>query len=794
MSDISNRDICRLCGTPLVGRAQTRGRFCCSGCERVYDVLSRLDESAKAAYLETARKLGLIPKSDVSPVEIPNPMGCPDPAALRDERFSISGMVCPSCAWVVEQILLSNDGVDTAEVDYFSGTAKVGLDLRRSHKAALEEILAPLGYGLESTIEAGREKRVNLTTVYFIIAAVLTVNLMSLSFLRYAEGLGLMDKAPEFLKWLEMLLALPILYIGWVPMVRRAVAALGARIMTMDLLLGIAVLAAFVLSTSALLMGRDDIYFETCAGLVTIALLSQMIEAGIRKRAFLDLAPLLSMPVVRVRKINSAGEEIYCDVDDVKKGERIRFLPGETVPFDGTVRGESAFLSEAVLKGEPTPKRKVAGDKVVAGSSVVEGHLDIDVSRRFKETELSEIANSVSIALTRAENRLRSADRITTWFVPTVLTIAVGIWLFRLIAFGLDVALSPDGWFPSVAVLAVACPCAFSLAGVSAITGATGVLLRLGILVKESSQLEKLPTINHVIFDKTGTVTLGQMQVDCLVWRENEDQAALSTVLAAENGSAHPVAQAIRCYLHSMNITEPDKGTKSVTDLPGQGRKLKVENRVFSVGSAALFDDLFEPNEMTARHSGVWFGFNGRALGCFMLTDTIRAEAKETLKRLQHLGLTAELLSGDRQSVTTNVAKEIGIKHAKGDATIGGKVELVNRHTQSGRAVAFVGDGTNDAMAMGESAVSIALAKGTDEALSASGFVALNGNLSTLPKLFEVGRKLARVIRSNYIWAFVFNTVFIPVAALGYLTPLAAMLLMLMSSTAVLLNSLRLKS
>jgi len=599
--------------------------------------------------------------------------------------------------------------------------------------------------------------------------------------------LGYLDHAPELLVWLELVLTLPVLAIGWLPILRRALVALRNKRVTADLLIGIAVGAATLLSVGALLTGRDDIYFETCAGLVTITLLSQMIEAQLRSRAFGRLAGLLKMRVTRARRLKDDGEIEYADIDDVGAGDRVAFEPGETIAFDGEIVGGTVHVSEAVLTGEPHPHERVSGDLVQAGSTLVEGRLEMKVLRRFDQTRLHGITESLAESLGRAEHRLRSADRISRWFVPAVLVIAVGAWLTRLGLYGLDYALSADGWFPSVAVLAVACPCAFSLAGISAITAATGSLLGRGILVKEPAQLERLWAVSKVVFDKTGTLTEGRMDVERLVWRDAPQDELLPLLLAVEQGSAHPVAHAIRAQRGELQ----SNADLDVRDLPGQGRTADVDGRTFTVGAAALFDELFEPEGMGARHSAVWFGFDGVAAGCFLLTDTIREQTPAAVSGLKDLGLDLELLSGDRQAVTEKVASEVGIATARGDLSIEDKVSAVR---SSSNSIAFVGDGTNDALAMAESDVSIAVAGSTDEALSAAGFVALNPGPQELPRLFSLGRKLRRVIRTNYIWAFAFNTLFIPVAALGELVPLAAMALMLVSSAAVLLNSLRARS
>jgi cation transport ATPase len=316
--------------------------------------------------------------------------------------------------------------------------------------------------------------------------------------------------------------------------------------------------------------------------------------------------------------------------------------------------------------------------------------------------------------------------------------------------------------------------------------------LRRGILVKEPLQLENLHRTSQIIFDKTGTITDGNMSVEALLWREAPRPELLPLVLAAEEGSVHPVAQALRAYLAEQGV-EPAEEAHAVEELPGRGRLLRIGEEPFRIGAAGLFVAPFTPEGATPRHTAVWFGHGGVAAGCFLITDGIKPDARSTASGLRELGLGLEILSGDRQEVCDWVAREMGISQAAGGVSLQEKVEHVRRKREAGLEVSFIGDGTNDALAMGEASSSVALARSTDEALSASGFVMRQGRLSRLVELFSSGRKLHGVIRLNYVWAFAFNTIFIPVAAAGRLTPLAAMLLMLVSSAGVLLNSLRMR-
>jgi cation transport ATPase len=420
------------------------------------------------------------------------------------------------------------------------------------------------------------------------------------------------------------------------------------------------------------------------------------------------------------------------------------------------------------------------------------------VLRPYHETKLHHIAEELREALAQSEGRLRSADHIARWFAPAVIALAAAVWVARLVVHGWPYAISAAGWFPSVAVLAVACPCAFGLAGISAVTAATGSLLGRGFLVKGLAQLEQLHRVQTIVFDKTGTLTEGRIGIEALVWRDEPRPRALELLLALEAHAVHPIAQAVRAWLVDRGV-QSTMAPGLVEDLSGQGRRLdggadgSEAGRVFAAGAASLWREPFVPLQAAPHHTLVWFGWDGDAEGCLLLTDPVAAGARETVAGLQAQGRRVELLSGDRQQVCDHLRRELGVDAARGDATLEAKVELIRARVAAGERIAFVGDGTNDALAMSEATASVAVGGATDEALAAAGLVMLHRRLPALVELFARAAALGRVIRGNYIWAFSFNTLFLPVAAMGLLQPLAAMLLMLLSSSGVLLNSLRLR-
>ncbi|GAB4298262.1 MAG: cation-translocating P-type ATPase [Myxococcota bacterium] len=783
---------CKLCGAPIYALSDgIEPLFCCEGCARVWDVLQGLDGESGAKYLAAARRFGIIPNEDgMKQTSREGPS--PDLSAIKEQNFNLIGLDCPSCAWVAEQILLTCDGVESASVNFFTGTGKVRYDMRTLSPDALQERLLPFGYRISAAEEEGESAVSKRVTFEFIVCAVLTMNLMSLSSLRYFVSLGWLDSVPLFIQWLELFLTIPVLVLGLRRIGRRALAGFSSLSLTMDSLITVAVLAAFTLSLAALTLEREDIYFETAAGLITISLLSRMIEARLREKALSEIKNLIRASIKKVRQRDSSGKELYREIGSVKSGETAIFLAGEIIPFDGEVKEDKALISEAVLTGEPTPVTKVRGDIILAGSSVVEGELNLIVTKSYTETRLFHITESIADSLQKNEGRIRSADKIARYFAPAVILFAFSIWLLRLLYYGFDYGLSAEAWFPSVAVLAIACPCAFSLAGVSAITAASAALLKRGVLVKEPLQLESLNKVALILFDKTGTLSEGNMSVEEMIWLSESKPEYLTLIAHSEAASPHPIAHAIRLYLREKSLDALSQPPiHRAEEIPGKGRILDTDEGRFYVGAASLFDNPLTPPQASPLHTLVWFGFERKADGVFLITDRLKEDGKEAIEELIGDGFRIALISGDRREVCERVGSELGIGEVRGDLSLDDKREIVRVEKARGGAIAFVGDGTNDALAMSEADISIAVAKSSDEVLTASGFVILAGNLKLIPLLFKLGGRLSRIIHSNYLWAFSYNTLFIPVAAMGELTPLTAMILMLISSTTVLINSLR---
>jgi heavy metal translocating P-type ATPase len=803
---------CRLCASPVRQGHFASGSseaFCCAGCANVWEVLAGLPPSAAPAYLEAARRFGVIPRDGAGGSASRAAEMLPvDPEVTRDERVRVEGLLCPSCAWVAEQVLSTQPGVIEARVDFLTGTGLLRLDLRRSSVEALARVLRSLGYGLAPVASEGQSRISRRFTFDFVVSAAITTNLMSIAAIRYAHDVGWTGAEPAFLPWIELLLCVPVMILGWLPGARRAIAGLAAGRGTMDLLVALSAGAAFFLSLASMALGRDDIYFETAAGLVTISLLSRMVEARLRENALRETSLIMRLETQKVRVPGPA----WVEVGALRPGDIALFEPGEIVPLDGTVAGAGVLLGEAVLTGEPRPVWKGPGRDVESGSQLLEGTLKLRVRTAYAHSGLAQVAAGLRESLNRGEARPRTADRLATVFVPVTLLVALGAWLVRVMLWGWAASTTAAALFPSIAVLAVACPCAFSLAGASALTAATGVLLRHGFLLRDPGQLEVLAGIRSVIFDKTGTLTAGDLRVVGLSWKEGPVGGALTLVRRVETGALHPAAKAILDWLASDGASELSKDSALcrdeglVAELAGQGRSISGPHGPFLVGSASLFTETFVPDLSQPWHTRVFFGSDGRAQGCFLLDDTLRPDAAAAVRDLHEMPGTppvrVEILSGDGPDVTRWMAGQVGADAATGGATLKDKVTFVRERegclereppTRRGDAtgILYVGDGTNDALAMAEASTSLAISSSTDEALTAAGIVMTHTHLGEIPWLFGLARRTRRIVRGNHIWAFTFNGLFIPLAAAGLLTPLAAMLLMLASSSAVLLNARR---
>lgn len=642
-----------------------------------------------------------------------------------------------------------------------------------------------------------------------LVAAVLTVPVVILAMV---PGIHL-DSSP----WVQLALATPVvLWAGW-PFHRAA--ALNARhgASTMDTLVSIGVLTAYLWSTVVVLTGRASsmsgmsdmgsangvdaagtthLWFETATVVTTFLLIGRWMEARATDRTRDALRGLMSLgakdvAVERVDPTTRATTEVRIPVDQLGVGDRFVVRPGEKVATDGRVVEGSSAVDASLVTGESLPVDVTTGDDLVGGSINTTGRLVVEATRVGADTTLAGIARLVERAQTTKAPIQRLADRVSSIFVPIVLVLAAVTFLGWWIGTG-DPARALE---IAIAVLVIACPCALGLATPTALLVGTGRGARLGILIKGADVLEDTRRIDTVVLDKTGTVTSGEMTlVDVATAGRLPKDQALRAAAAVEMGSEHPVARAVVTAAASRAIDVP-RATDFVS-LPGAGARALIKGTEVTVGRADLFDDV--PQELarpTVDGTTVWVGWGGRAHASLTVADTVRRSSQRAVRDLADLGLPAYLLTGDHDQAALTVARDVGIPVGRviADVRPEDKHAMIADLQKRGKVVAMVGDGVNDAAALAQADLGIAMGTGTDVAADSADIVLLRSELPAVVDAIELSRATLRTIKQNLGWAFGYNIAAIPLAMAGLLNPMIAGGAMAASSVLVVSNSLRLR-
>jgi len=711
--------------------------------------------------------------------------------------LDLTGMHCASCVGRVERFLKKVPGVEDAAVNLATNRASVSFDPALVQTDALVAAVEKAGYGA-SPAASGRTKKAEAkldpALANLVGAAVLTLPVLVVSMA------GMDRMVPNGTLWLFATLTAAAVfgfgrqfYVGTWNALRHGGGA------TMDTLVALGASAAYFSSLAALIWTRQpQVYFETAGTIVTLILLGRWLEAGAKRRASGTIESLIGLAPKMARLVLDSGEERDVPIELLGPGQVVRVRPGEKVAVDGVVVSGASSVDESLLTGESLPVEKTAGDKVIGGTMNGSGTLLFRASAVGVDTVLARMVRLVEEAQGSKAPVQRLADRIAAVFVPVVLVISLVtflVWLLALHA-GVSGALTP-----AVAVLVIACPCALGLATPTAIIVGVGRGASLGILIKNGEALERAHKISRVILDKTGTVTTGRPALTDVVLHNGLDRPGLLRLAAAvERGSEHPLAGAIVAGAGS-DIAEAE----AFRALPGLGIKASVGGVEVLVGTPALLGQsgIVVPEtaagEMarleTEGKTAVLVAVGGGEAGILAVADTVRPGARAAVARLHEMGLSVALLSGDSLRVVQAAAGEVGITEVAAGVRPDGKAAAVKEWQQQGKIqVAMVGDGVNDAPALALADLGIAMGQGSDVALEAADITLLRPDLGGIADALLLSRRTMKTIRQNLFWAFIFNAVGIPLAALGLLNPMLAALAMAFSSVTVVTNSLRLKT
>ncbi len=757
------------------------------------------------------------------------------------ETYKIRGMHCASCAGIIEKTLKKTDGVSSVEANYGTEAAKITFDESKTNPHHLSEKIEKLGYSLivptademgmsanEHAAHLGlnqskKEKLAELSDMKNKVISVIPLTIFSIFVMGWdiLAQFNIVSVAPyfwsEFFHHLLPLMATYTLFVVGKPYLLGFYRFLRYGKANMDTLIGIGTSVAYLYSFIVTafeeslrpFISVEHTYYDVTIVVIAFITLGKYLEARSKIKTGDAIEKLLNLQAKTALVIRD-GKEVEVPIDQVVHGDLIVVKPAGKIPVDGVLTEGSSYVDEAMISGEPVPVEKNVGDTVVAGTINTTGSFTFKATKVGSETLLAGIIKMVEEAQGSRAPIQALADKISSVFVPVVLVlsfVALGLWIaIGTQYFGFSQAFS-YGLVSFVGILVIACPCALGLATPTAIIVGVGKGAKEGILIKDAGTLEKLHKVNVLVVDKTGTITKGKPElVSIQNSSQKSDEELVSLLASLEKKSEHPIAHAVVSYANEKNI--PLASVSNFDAIKGKGLKGMIENTEYYAGNTKLIQDLnlsfdvrtLEKETMEGK-TPVILATKEKVLGVVMVADAIKPEAIEAVSRLHKLGIKVVMLTGDNKNTAAYVANQVGIDEVMAEVMPETKLNKIKELQSQGKIVAMAGDGVNDAPALAQADVGIAMATGTDVAIESAGITLLHGDISKLVKAVNLSKMTMRGIKQNLFWAFIYNIVGIPLAGglffpiFGWLlNPVFAGLAMAFSSVSVVGNSLRLKA
>ena len=734
---------------------------------------------------------------------------------ISKQTFPVTGMTCAACASSVETILMHTDGIHLANVNYANSTVSVTWDERITERE-IDHALQEVGYGLIISNQEVHESVAEAQTKNYQQLKQKTLGAGIISLPIVILGMFFMDWVPG--RWISLTLSIPVLFYFGQHFFTRAFALARHRQANMDTLVALSTSIAFIFSVFSTFFPdfwhatgvHAPVYFESAAVILVFVSLGKMLEARAKTKTGTALKKLIGLqPKTLTRLVAGIPQEI--GLEEVALGDRILVKPGEKIPVDGQVLLGQSYLDESMLSGEYLPVTKGPGDAVFAGTLNQNGILEITAEKIGSTTLLAQIIQRVQEAQSSKAPVQRLVDKVSGIFVPVVLGLSILTFSSWMI-FGGENALS-FGLLSAVSVLVIACPCALGLATPTALMVGIGKGAEQQILIRDAESLELGHKVSALVLDKTGTLTLGKPKVSTF-WESSKEsgkdrQTLEGILLALERNSTHPLAGAVISFLEHKHL--PTYTVTNFENSPGAGITGKIEGHTYFLGTKKWIQSLqiplptavesVEKESQEKAQTLIWLCNQTQVLAILGIEDQVKQNAQQVVQELKDMGIAVYLLTGDQNAPAKAVADQVGISQYQAECLPSDKSKFIQTLQQQGHVVAMVGDGINDAEALAQADVSIAMGMGSDIALDVAKITLMNSDLAKIPQALRLSRLTVHGIRQNLFWAFVYNLIGIPIAAgilypwFGFLLdPMIASAAMALSSLSVVGNSLRLKT
>lgn len=800
-------DACFHCGQPIPPGAHypvtidgVERRMCCTGCHAVataivannltdyYRFRTSISNKAEDLVPEALRRLQVydspeLQKSFVRAVD----------GDIREASLILEGITCAACVWLNEHHVQQLDGVLEFRINYSTHRATLRWDNRRIHLSDVLKAIGAIGYHAHpfdpGRLEALQKQEKSAALRRIAVAGLGMMQVMMIAVAMYIGAVSDMDtRMRDFLRWISLVMTVPVVSYSARVFFVSAWRDLRRRRFGMDVPVSLAIGIAFAASVWATLSGTGEVYFDSVTMFTFFLLTGRYLEMAARHKAGQVAEELVRLMPATATRLCADGTQEIVPVSQLQPDDMVLVKPGEVVPADGVVLEGESSTNESLLTGESLPCHKQVGDSLVGGTVNMESPLTMRVTKVGESTVLAAIIRLLERAQAEKPELAHLAEKVASRFVPLILLTAVGVfyWWYQ--------RQPTEAFWVALSVLVITCPCAFSLATPTALTAATGLLTSKGVLTTRGHALETLARVKHVVLDKTGTLSYGQLAVVAFQTLGGADAAWCKNLIAGlEAASEHPVARAL-----SGLGGQPCK-VENLQAVAGKGVRGLYQGEEYRVGTASFVAELVGMPLPTDRmdadgHSQVFLGKTGAWLAVVALADTLRPEAKQVVAELHGMGVDVTLLSGDQPAVVGRVAQELGIPHALGGQLPDAKLAYLHGLQQQGITAAMVGDGVNDAPVLAGAPVSIAMGNGAQLAQASADMVLLSENLQQLPFAIRTAQRMQVIIKQNFAWTIAYNLIAIPLAAAGLVAPWMAAIGMSASSLIVVLNSLRLKS